>query len=142
VASKKRESKSDRKRAKLEKRRKKLEKKLREIEERLKETGSKPSKIAPAGKPKRHVESGAARSASKPAKRPLQKVEPAPRKAAKKVKKPAPAAKHRSQSAGRPKRARRVPSASGVPSTPESTARFPHETSPAEVFPQSNTASE
>jgi hypothetical protein len=137
VASKKRESKSDRKRTKLEKRRRKLEKKLREVEERLKKN-PKPSKTATgsAHKAKQRAKSGAARSAPK---RPVQKVKPATKKIARKAKKPKPAANSGSKSAGRPKRARRAPSATGLTGTQEPTARY-SQTLPAAVLPASNTA--
>lgn len=131
MASKKRESKSDRKRMKLEKKRRKLEKKLREVEARLKKNDLKRSEDGELNS-KPRANSGAARSASKQATRLVPKIETAPKKTARKARKPAPAAKRGSKSEGRPKRARSVPPTTGVDST-----RGARDTSPAADHPAS-----
>jgi hypothetical protein len=103
----KRERKSDKKRAKLEKRRRKLQNKLRKVEEQLKKY-LKPSKSAHTMKRKRRAKSSAARSVLKQAKRPGQKVKPAPEKTAKALKANRAADSHASRTT-RPARTRRTP---------------------------------
>ena len=140
VASKKRESKSDRKRTKLEKRRRKLEKKLRKVEALLK--ALKPSKIptASARKAKRSVKIAAASRATKQATRPAPKVKRASKTTARKATKSKSSANSEAKSARGPTRARRVPSAMVVASTPRPTTPDAHETVPGAVLPPSNMA--